>query len=543
MAKKTVSKKKVSKVRIVNGRGKYIIAVFAVLMGSLGAYLEFSSRAAENAVTNAPAAPAVYLSPTSQAIATNETFTVSVKENSGTTGVNATQVTLSYPVALLDYVPTLAEVNTDNPNGISFSGSAFSTAAEAKVNTTTGAITIARGTGGGTSVTGDQLVAKLTFKAKTTGGTANLTLSTTTALVSSSSNANILPTSGSGLGNATYIIDTTGPTVSVTAPANAATIELGSTQNVTASASDAASSVTKVEFYVDGTLKSTDTTSPYAYAWATTGVTEGSHTIYAKAYDSFNNVSTSATVTVTVKDATAPSVSITSPTAGATVSGTTTIAATATDNTGGKGIAKVEFYVDGTLKGTDTTSPYSYTWDSTTATDASHSLTAKAYDAAATANSKTSAAVSVTVDNSDKVAPTAPANLRATGNTYTSVSLAWDASTDNVGVTGYRLSRNGTQVYSGTALTYADTGLSAGTSYSYSVVAYDAKGNTSSATTISAASKTQVVGDANGDDVVNIYDLSTLLTKWNTSDATCDLNKDSIVNVYDLSILLTNWTK
>lgn len=541
MTNKANRKKNNRKAYNFQSYGKYLIVAFVLVVASVGAYREFLSRAAENAATNAPAAPAIYLSPTSQSLAANETFTVSIRENSGSTGVNATLINISYPNSLLDYVPTTAEVATDNPNGISFSGSAFSTAAEAKVNTATGTVTITRGTGGGASLTGDQLIARLTFKAKATGGAVNITFTTGTALVSASTNANILPTGG-GLGNATYTIDTVGPTLSLTAPANAATIELGSTQSVTATATDSASSVAKVEFYVDGSLVSTDTASPYSYSWNTTGVTEGSHAVYAKAYDSFSNVSTSSTSTVTVKDATAPTVSITSPVASATITGTTAIAATAADNTGGKGIAKVEFYVDGTLKGTDTTSPYSYSWDSATYADGSHSLTAKAYDAAATQNSKTSSAVTVTVDNSDKTSPSAPGNLRATANTYTSISLAWNASTDNVGVTGYRLSRNGTQIYSGTALAYTDTALAEGTTYSYSVVAYDAKGNSSAATTLSTSSKARMTGDITGDSVVNVYDLSTLLTKWNTSDTTCDFNKDSIVNVYDLSILLTNWS-
>jgi hypothetical protein len=93
-------------------------------------------------------------------------------------------------------------------------------------------------------------------------------------------------------------------------------------------------------------------------------------------------------------DVTAPTVSITAPTNGATVVGTISINATASDNVG---VTKVEFYVDGALKSTDTTSPYSYSWDSSSVANGSHSLTAKAYDAAN--NIGTSSAISVTVNN------------------------------------------------------------------------------------------------------------------------------------------------
>ncbi len=93
--------------------------------------------------------------------------------------------------------------------------------------------------------------------------------------------------------------DTTAPTTAITAPANGATV--GGTTTVSASASDNVG-VTQVEFYVDGVLKSTDTTSPYSYAWDTTAYAAGSHSLYTKAYDAANNVGTSATITVTVNN-------------------------------------------------------------------------------------------------------------------------------------------------------------------------------------------------------------------------------------------------
>jgi streptogrisin C len=102
----------------------------------------------------------------------------------------------------------------------------------------------------------------------------------------------------------------------------------------------------------------------------------------------------------------------------------------------------------------------------------------------------------------DKEAPTTPGNPRSTGTTSSSVSLAWDAATDNVGVTGY-------DVYNGTALattvtgtTATVTGLSADTSYSFTVQAKDAAGNKSSMSSAVSA-RTQPGGGrtfANGTD-------------------------------------------
>jgi sulfur relay (sulfurtransferase) DsrF/TusC family protein len=197
------------------------------------------------------------------------------------------------------------------------------------------------------------------------------------------------------LANGTTGSDTTPPTASITAPANGATVS--GTVSVTATASDNVG-VTKVEFYLDGVLQSTDTTSPYAWSWNTTTATNATHSLTAKAYDAANNIGTSTAVSVTVNniagDTTPPTVSITAPVNGATVSGTISVTASASDNVG---VTKVEFYLDGVLQSTDTTSPYAWSWDTTTAGNASHTLTAKAYDAAN--NIGTSSAISVTANN------------------------------------------------------------------------------------------------------------------------------------------------
>src|SRR5204863_9675542 len=83
-----------------------------------------------------------------------------------------------------------------------------------------------------------------------------------------------------------------------------------------------------------------------------------------------------------------------------------------------------------------------------------------------------------------------PAGLTATVISGTQINLAWTASTDNVGVTGYKVFRNSTQIATPTATTFNDTGLTAGTTYSYTVSAVDAAGNTSSPSTAVSATTT-----------------------------------------------------
>jgi chitodextrinase len=80
---------------------------------------------------------------------------------------------------------------------------------------------------------------------------------------------------------------------------------------------------------------------------------------------------------------------------------------------------------------------------------------------------------------SDTTAPTVPANVSGTALSSSQINLSWNASTDDVAVTGYRIYRNGSQVASSAAATYLDAGLAANTAYSYTVAATDAAGNLS----------------------------------------------------------------
>ena len=355
--------------------------------------------------------------------------------------------------------------------------------------------------------------------------------------------------------------DTTPPETAITSPAIGATVS--GTTNVTASASDNVG-VTRVEFFLDGALQSTDLSSPYAWSWDTTSASNGAHVLTSRAWDAANNSTTSAGLSVDVSnggggsgadvsgwkltqanatyeyvlpagttipaegylviarqatqsafesfwgvtlgpnvtflnsaggmpvingdehytlrnassvvvdgpsaaqpsgaarsvqradpcgatwstvleslanpgsgaalgcgggvkinehsdasgtgnyvyefielhndsasgggDTTAPSVSITAPANSATVSATVNVTAGASDDVG---VTKVEFLLDGVLQSTDTTSPYEWSWNTTTAANGAHALVAKAYDAAN--NTGTSSAVNVTVSNGTPV--------------------------------------------------------------------------------------------------------------------------------------------
>ncbi|HEX2049435.1 MAG TPA: Ig-like domain-containing protein [Actinomycetota bacterium] len=158
--------------------------------------------------------------------------------------------------------------------------------------------------------------------------------------------------------------------------------------------------VAKVEFLLDGAVIGTDTSAPYEISWRSTSATNGNHSLSAKAYDDVGNTATTSARQVVVDNTAAPTTSVASPAAGATVAGTYTVTAGATPPSG-ETITKVEFYFDDMLFGEDATSPYSAPWNTldplNTAFDGSHVLTTKAYDSSG--NVTTSAARSVTVAN------------------------------------------------------------------------------------------------------------------------------------------------
>jgi chitodextrinase len=99
----------------------------------------------------------------------------------------------------------------------------------------------------------------------------------------------------------------------------------------------------------------------------------------------------------------------------------------------------------------------------------------------------------------DTQTPTTPANLTATPISANQISLNWTASTDNIGVVGYRVIRNGILVGTVPATTtYSDTGLAANTLYSYQVIAYDVSGNCSNHSSFATVTTPISIGNGNG---------------------------------------------
>jgi hypothetical protein len=195
--------------------------------------------------------------------------------------------------------------------------------------------------------------------------------------------------------------DTSAPSVAVTSPAGGATVK--GTIGVSGNASDDAA-VARVELSVDGGgWMLTSGTTSWSFTLDTTIYGDGPHTIAARASDMAGN-SSSASVSVTVDnpdaDTTAPSVSISSPVGGSTVSGTVTVSGASSDNAG---VAKVEVKVDsGTYQAASGTASWTSSVNTNSYSNGSHVITARATD---TSGNASTTSATVNISNSSTTSP------------------------------------------------------------------------------------------------------------------------------------------
>ena len=148
-----------------------------------------------------------------------------------------------------------------------------------------------------------------------------------------------------------------------------------------------------------------------------------------------------------------------------------------TDNVG---VTGYEVFRDGALLATTTGTGTGFS-DTTASPSTTHSYQVRARDAASNLSAFSNTATVTTPTPVDATPPTAPANLTGTAVSPTQVNLTWNASTDNVGVTGYQVFRDGALLATttGTGTGYSDTTASPSTTHSYQVRARDAANNLS----------------------------------------------------------------
>jgi chitodextrinase len=486
----------------------FVVVVVVLLFAAVGARVLFNAFAAGDSL---------YLAPTAVTQSLGSNFTVTIHENSGTDAVNAVEADLAYDQTKLQFVSISTTTSAFDLSAVSGGGS--------------GSVKIARAKSV-TSLTGDQVVATVTFKALALGNT-TVSFVSSSAIVSSTNNSNVLVATNPGIYT---IADTTPPTVptGLTAGTKAlSSISLNwaaSTDNV---------AVAGYKVFRNGTLVNGNVA---ATSYTDNGLSPNtSYTYSVAAFDAAGNISAQSTglVVATLADTTPPTVP-----SGLTA-GTKTMTSIAfswtasTDNVAVKGYS---VYRNGTKITSAGISTTNYT-DSGLTPGTSYSYTVNAYDAAGNQSAQSLALVISTV--ADTTPPTVPTGLTSPSQTINSINLIWNASTDSVGVAGYTIYRNGTKIgTTATTTSYNDSGLAQGTSYAYTVSAYDSLGNTSATSAAINVSTTFKPGDINGDGKVDLIDLSILANHFGLcgqTRATGDLNGDGCVNIIDMSILSKYW--
>jgi chitodextrinase len=265
------------------------------------------------------------------------------------------------------------------------------------------------------------------------------------------------------------------PTVSFTAPSQGSTVS-GSSGTITALAASASGvsqiGIRDVVIKLDSTILATLTSSPYTTPWDTTTASNGTHTLTAIATDTQGN-QTTATETVTVSNNKACAAAPTAPTAITATAKTDTsitLGWTAPTPPANCTITKYNVYQVGgntdVLLGTSTTDSYAIQGMSP---NTNYTFVVSAADSVGTSANSAPYTVTTSPESSD---PTAPTNVTVAAASPTSVNLSWTAATDEVGVSYYRIYRNGTLLPTvATGTSFTDATASPGTNYTYQVSA------------------------------------------------------------------------
>jgi bacillolysin len=280
-----------------------------------------------------------------------------------------------------------------------------------------------------------------------------------------------------------YTVAITGATSDTEAPSTPTGLASSNVSSSSLSLSWTASTdnvgVTGYRVYQNGTLLTTVTSTSANITGLSAGTT---YQFYVTAIDAAGNVSAASSsigVTTTAADTEAP----TAPTnLAASNIAMTSLTLSWTASSDNVAVTAYRVYQNSTLITTVASTTASITGLSLGTT---YQYYVTAVDAAGNVSPASNTINLTTL--TDTEAPTAPSNLVASSITQTSLTLSWTASTDNVGVTGYRIYKNSSLLTTVTSATASITGLTAATAYQFFVTAIDAAGNVSSASsTISA---------------------------------------------------------
>jgi len=266
--------------------------------------------------------------------------------------------------------------------------------------------------------------------------------------------------------------DTIAPSVPAGLASSAIT-STGFTLSWTASTDNVA--VTGYEIFRGGVSIGTSATTSFVVTGLSASTTY-SMTVRARdAVPNWSSQSSALSVTTSAApDTIAPSVPAGFVASAITSTGFTLSWTASTDNVS---VTGYEIFRNGVSIGTSATTSFAVTGLSASTT---YSMTVRARDAVPNWSAQSSSFNVTSLSNPDTIPPTAPNIGSASGISATSITISWSASTDNVGVTGYKIFRNGVQIGTSVLRSFTSTGLTPNTVYVFTVSAFDAAGNNSS---------------------------------------------------------------
>ena len=262
-----------------------------------------------------------------------------------------------------------------------------------------------------------------------------------------------------------------------------------------------------IQFLIDGTQVLSEINAPFGDTFANGTITtsNGQHTFQVRALNDTGTLLASNTITATITTTTPPPPPPPPPSSTGKVTQTIANGATLTNLNNWRAVydangdgkeddpGSIQFLIDGTQVLSEINAPFGDTFANGTITTSNgqHTFQVRALNDTGTLLASNTITATITSQTppqppaGDTVAPSQPGNLRVASATATSVTLAWNASTDNVGVTGYDIFRGSTKVGTVTTTSYPVNGLTCGTAYTVGVRAVDAAGNTSPQATTS----------------------------------------------------------
>ena len=289
------------------------------------------------------------------------------------------------------------------------------------------------------------------------------------------------------------------PSVSITSPSVNQQIEEGNSISLAANASDADGTISKVEFYLNGSKVGEDLSAPFTLNAGNLSV--GNYSVYAVATDNDAASTTSSSINFSVVAPVqnqAPLVSITSPSNNAQFNEGNTISLTANASDSDGSVALVEFYLNGTKVGQDASAPYSYNAGALSTGNYTVYAVATDNEGATTTSANVNFSVNEVIQNqAPSVSISSPTN-NAQIDEGTSVSINAVATDADGTISGVQFYLNGTLVFTDNSSPYEyDAGTLSVGNYRVYAVATDNDNATATSATVNFDINTVIVGDCN----------------------------------------------